>query len=91
MDGFYPYGGEYAPDTYFGGTHDVVAAAYLFVPFSADNATLSVEFLLPLDSGDRIGADPALAPGQKIDIKIGLVFDTFELETQEHLILGILL
>jgi len=89
MDGFYPYGGEYAPDTYFGGTHDVVAAAYLFVPFSADNATLSVEFLLPLDSGDRIGADPALAPGQKIDIKIGLVFDTFELETQEHLILGI--
>lgn len=91
MDGFYPYGGEYAPDTYFGGTHDVVGAAYLFLPFGADNATLSHELLIPLDSGDRIGADPALAPGQEIDIKIGLVFDAFEMETQEHLILGILL
>jgi hypothetical protein len=91
MDGFYPYDLQFASDTDFGGTHDVVGAAHLFLPFSADNATLSVEFLVPLDSGDRIGADPALGPGDEIDIKIGLVFDTFELETQEHLILGILL
>jgi hypothetical protein len=90
MDGFYPYDYEYAPDTYFGGTHDVLGAAYLFLPFGADNATLSHELLIPLDSRDRIGADPALGPGDEIDIKIGLVFDTFELETQEHLILIIL-
>ena len=91
MDGFYRHDFQFAPDTYFGGTYDVVGAAYLFLPFGADNATLSVEFLVPLDSGDRIGADPALGPGDEIDIKIGFVFDTFELETQEHLILGILL
>jgi len=91
MDGFYRHDFQFAPDTDVGGTHDVVGAAYLFVPFSADNATLSAEFLLPLNSGDRIGADHALGSGDEIDIKIGLVFDTFELETQEHLILGILL
>jgi hypothetical protein len=90
MDGFYRHDFQFAPDTDVGGTHDVVGAAYLFLPFGADNATLSVEFLVPLDSGDRIGADPALGPGDEIDIKIGLVFDTFELETQEHLILIIL-
>lgn len=74
---------EFAPDPDFGGTEDVIAAATFIDGF------LTAEFKRPLDSGDRFGNDPELAPGDEMLISIGFYGIGSELEARIPLIFNI--
>lgn len=75
-------------DIDFGGQHDVCAAIRLS-PLDSSGVLLEIEFLIPLNSGDRIGADPALSLGDSIAVTFGLITEEAELQARDELILTI--
>lgn len=56
---------SFVPDGEVGGMEDAKAAA------TFSNGMLSVEFVRPLASGDRLGNDPQLKPGDEVLMSIG--------------------
>jgi hypothetical protein len=56
---------SFVPDSDVGGVEDARAAA------TFSNGMLSVEFVRPLASGDRLGNDPQLEPGDEVLMSIG--------------------
>jgi len=82
LDCFYPRTLQYALDTDFGGTNDVVGA-YSVTVFGLDDATLTIEMVLPINSHDPVGADPVFEPGAQIASLFALVFGDFEMTSPE--------
>ena len=86
-DYFYEATYAFKRDIDAGGSHDVCAAST--VTLSESGAmNVSVEILLPLDSEDRIGADPELAIGDEIALAIGFILKDLELQVEDEVIIS---
>lgn len=86
-DYFYEATYAFKRDIDAGGSHDVCAAST--VTLSESGAmNVSVEILLPLDSEDRIGADPELAIGDEIALAIGFILEDLELQVEDEVIIS---
>jgi len=83
-DCFYPRTLQFALDTDFGGTNDVVGA-YSVSVFGDNDATLTIETVMPINSHDPVGADPVFEPGAQIATLFALVFGDSELTSPEIL------
>ena len=84
-DYFYQADYTFRRDVDFGGQSNVCAASTRLT-LDSGGAILEIEFLIPADSGDRIGADPALNRGDSIAITFGLIGVEVELQACDELI-----
>lgn len=84
-DLFYQDDYVFRRDVDFGGRHNVCAASSRS-PLDSGEVLLEIEFLIPLDSGDRAGADPRLILEESVAIAFGLTGTAVELQSRDELV-----